>query len=67
MTAFSCATGSYDRTCKVWSTETGEEKQCLTGHKNVVYCLVFDKTGFVIVVDFNEMGNMRCICLVIKY
>ncbi len=30
-------TGSYDRTCKVWDAESGEELQTLEGHKNVVY------------------------------
>ncbi len=30
-------TGSYDRTCKVWDTQTGEELHTLEGHKNVVY------------------------------
>ncbi|PNW83772.1 hypothetical protein CHLRE_04g216902v5 [Chlamydomonas reinhardtii] len=29
-------TGSYDRTCKVWNTFTGEEVFTLEGHKNVV-------------------------------
>ena len=28
-------TGSYDRTCKVWNTLTGEELLTLEGHKNV--------------------------------
>jgi len=35
-------TGSYDRTCKIWDTETGEEKFTLEGHKNVVYCIAFN-------------------------
>jgi len=35
-------TGSYDRTCKIWNTSSGEELQTLTGHKNVVYCLSFN-------------------------
>mmetsp|Transcript_24626 Transcript_24626/g.58582 ORF Transcript_24626/g.58582 Transcript_24626/m.58582 type:complete len:183 (-) Transcript_24626:1355-1903(-) len=29
-------TGSYDRTCKVWDTHSGEEVHTLEGHKNVV-------------------------------
>jgi dynein assembly factor with WDR repeat domains 1 len=35
-------TGSYDRTCKVWDTFTGEELLSLEGHKNVVYCMAFN-------------------------
>jgi len=35
-------TGSYDRTCKLWDTETGEELLTLKGHKNIVYCLSFN-------------------------
>ena len=29
-------TGSYDRTCRVWDTASGEELLALEGHKNVV-------------------------------
>ena len=36
-------TGSYDRTCKVWNTLTGEELLTLEGHKNVVYAIAFNK------------------------
>nr|CAH8822652.1 unnamed protein product [Trichobilharzia regenti] len=35
-------TGSYDRTCKVWDTETGNEVHTLEGHKNVVYAIAFN-------------------------
>ena len=39
-------TGSYDRTCKVWNTNTGEEMLSLDdpeiGHKNVVYAIAFN-------------------------
>lgn len=35
-------TGSYDRTCKIWDTHSGEELFSLEGHKNVVYCLAFN-------------------------
>lgn len=35
-------TGSYDRTCKVWSTMAGEENFTLEGHKNVVYSIAFN-------------------------
>ncbi|CAH8437723.1 unnamed protein product [Schistosoma intercalatum] len=35
-------TGSYDRTCKVWQTETGCEVYTLEGHRNVVYAIAFN-------------------------
>lgn len=35
-------TGSYDRTCKVWDTNTGEELHTLEGHRNVVYAIAFN-------------------------
>ena len=35
-------TGSYDRTCKVWDTMTGQELLSLEGHTNVVYTMAFN-------------------------
>lgn len=35
-------TGSYDRTCKVWDTNAGEELFTLEGHRNVVYAIAFN-------------------------
>jgi dynein assembly factor with WDR repeat domains 1 len=35
-------TGSYDQTCKVWNTFTGEQLQSLEGHTSVVYALAFN-------------------------
>ena len=35
-------TGSYDRTCKVWDTATGEDVHTLEGHRNVVYAIAFN-------------------------
>lgn len=35
-------TGSYDRTCKVWDTVTGELLLNLEGHLNVVYTMAFN-------------------------
>jgi dynein assembly factor with WDR repeat domains 1 len=35
-------TGSYDRTCKVWDTNTGKELLSLDEHNNVVYCMAFN-------------------------
>ncbi|KAF1794716.1 G-protein beta WD-40 repeat [Phytophthora cactorum] len=39
---FRFITGSYDRTCKVWDTQTGDELLTLEGHKNVVYAIAFN-------------------------
>ena len=41
-TLSSFLTGSYDRTCKVWDTGSGEELLTLEGHKNVVYAVAFN-------------------------
>lgn len=42
-------TGSYDRTCKVWDTASGEELHTLDGHRNVVYAIGFNNPyGLVI-------------------
>ena len=43
-------TGSYDQTCIIWDTATGQTLQKLKGHKNVVYSISFnlpyaDKVG----------------------
>jgi dynein assembly factor with WDR repeat domains 1 len=35
-------TGSYDHTCMIWDTETGQMLQKLQGHKSVVYALAFN-------------------------
>ena len=40
--SFSFITGSYDRTCKVWDTMSGEELLTLEGHKNVVYAIAYN-------------------------
>lgn len=42
VTSSSFITGSYDRTCKVWDTASGEELHVLEGHKNVVYAIAFN-------------------------
>ena len=35
-------TGSYDKTCKIWDTETGSELLTLRWHKNIVYCIAYN-------------------------
>lgn len=37
-----CITGSYDRTCRIWNVETGEEVNVLKGHENVVFSVAFN-------------------------
>jgi dynein assembly factor with WDR repeat domains 1 len=37
-----CITGSYDRTCRIFNSETGEELKVLNGHGNVVFSLAFN-------------------------
>jgi dynein assembly factor with WDR repeat domains 1 len=59
---FRFITGSYDRTCKVWDTASGEELHTLEGHKNVVYAIAFNNPygyGFsrnksILIVDFRD-------------
>lgn len=52
-------TGSYDRTCKVWDTQTGEELHSLEGHKNVVYTIAFNNPfgDKVITGSFDKVGK----------
>jgi dynein assembly factor with WDR repeat domains 1 len=35
-------TGSYDKTCKIWDTMSGENVHTLVGHTNIVYCTSFN-------------------------
>lgn len=35
------ATSSYDRTCKIWDSATGNLLTTLTGHRKAVFCLNF--------------------------
>lgn len=35
-------TGSYDQTCIIWNTDTGEILHRLKGHRNVVYAIAFN-------------------------
>lgn len=37
-----CLTGSYDRTCHVINTSTGQLQHMLTGHDNVVFSVGFN-------------------------
>lgn len=37
------ATASYDRTCRIWNTSTGDLVSSLSGHRNAVFCLDFSR------------------------
>jgi dynein assembly factor with WDR repeat domains 1 len=48
---------SYDRTCKVWDSATGEKLLALEGHKNVVYASAFDNTPIgekIVTISFDK-------------
>lgn len=52
-------TGSYDRTCKVWNTISGDELLTLEGHRNVVYAIAFNNPyGDKIITG--SFGNFSC-------
>ena len=38
-------TCSYDRTARIWNTHTGEEVCKFEGHKNVIFCVAFNKAN----------------------
>lgn len=40
-----CATGSIDKTCKIWDVGTGKCIETLRGHKDEVLDLCFNSTG----------------------
>jgi len=57
---FRFITGSYDRTCKVWDTASGEELHTLEGHKNVVYAIAFNNPyGFVKIYKYFQKYTKR--------
>ena len=56
-------TGSYDRTCKVWDTASGEELLTLEGHRNVVYAIAFNNPFG----DKIATGSFDKTCKVSKY
>jgi dynein assembly factor with WDR repeat domains 1 len=42
------ATGSFDKTAKIWSTETGELLHTLYGHELEIVCIQFDPQGILV-------------------
>lgn len=41
------ATGSYDKTIKIWDLDTGKEVRTLTGHTDGIRCLQFDDSKLI--------------------
>lgn len=41
-------TGSFDRTAKLWDTNTGKLLSTFSGHSMEIVCLSFDPTGFLV-------------------
>jgi WD40 repeat protein len=39
------ATGSWDKTIKIWDVQTGLEVQTLVGHDRSIYSIAFDSSG----------------------
>jgi WD40 repeat protein len=39
------ASGSWDKTVKIWDVETGHELQTLAGHNRPIYTVAFDSRG----------------------
>merc|ERR1712060_622486 len=41
-------TGSFDKTAKLWNSETGELLHTLRGHATEIVCPAFDPTGRIV-------------------
>lgn len=56
-------TGSYDRTCKIFETESGREVHTLEGHQNVVYTCCFNNpVGTQIATgSFDKTAKVWCV------
>lgn len=39
---FSCVTGSYDRTARIWDVDSGQELYVLRGHENAVFSVNYN-------------------------
>uniref|UniRef100_A0A2K6F3T1 Dynein assembly factor with WD repeats 1 n=1 Tax=Propithecus coquereli TaxID=379532 RepID=A0A2K6F3T1_PROCO len=58
-------TGSYDRTCKLWDTASGEELHTLEGHRNVVYAIAFNNPygDKIATGSFDKTCKLWSVCL----
>uniref|UniRef100_A0A673H5C0 Dynein assembly factor with WD repeat domains 1 n=1 Tax=Sinocyclocheilus rhinocerous TaxID=307959 RepID=A0A673H5C0_9TELE len=54
-------TGSYDRTCKIWDTASGEELHTLEGHRNVVYAIAFNNPYGKVHILTGHRGEISCV------
>ena len=55
-----CISGSYDRTCRIWNVETGDEIMVLKGHENVVFSVSFNypKCDKVVTGSFDKTAKV---------
>ncbi|XP_069975010.1 dynein assembly factor with WD repeat domains 1 [Penaeus vannamei] len=54
-----CATASYDRQCRLWSTEKGESVATLKGHTDVVFDVTFAGKNDELVATSSFDGSLR--------
>ncbi|EDQ91010.1 uncharacterized protein MONBRDRAFT_15420, partial [Monosiga brevicollis MX1] len=58
-----CVSASYDRTCILWDTTTGEELQVFEGHKNVVQAVIFNfpRCDHIISASFDRTARIHSV------
>lgn len=68
-----CLTGSYDRTCRIWNVDTGDEELILKGHENVVFSVGYNtpKCDRIITGSFDKTlkiwNSVTAVCLKTLY
>ena len=53
------ATGSFDRTAKIWDANTGQCLYTLRGHQSEIVCLNFDSNGYLFATG--SMDHSACL------
>jgi WD40 repeat protein len=56
--AMRCASGSYDRTVRVWDVITGRQLRCLTGHCHNIWSVAMHPSGNIVAAG-DSRGNLR--------